>query len=184
MPNKTPYRSLRSRIVEVLLRTLVPFFGVGLLAGGLVGVVNFAALPIVESVLSQSWQATEARVERLSVRPPAMPIPLPLDLIEVQYRYDFGSGSFVGRQFGPHGAVESRRVSQAFVASVDADAVVTIWIDPDKPERAVVRRDLNWHVVALALPALMFCVFGGLMVMIGMMMWNDRPAVLRWRKPE
>lgn len=184
MPNRVPRRSLRSRIVDALLRTLVPFAGAGLLAGGLVGVVNFAVLPVVESVFSRGWQATEARVERLSVSPPAIPIPLQLDLVEVQYRYDFGGDSFVGRQFGPHGSLESRRVSQAFMASVDAGAVVTIWVDPDEPGRAMVRRDLNWNVVALALPALLFCFVGGLMVMIGMMTWNDRPAVMRWRRPD
>ncbi|HRQ47899.1 MAG TPA: DUF3592 domain-containing protein [Rhodocyclaceae bacterium] len=184
MPNTVPRRSLRSRIVDILLRTVVPIVGIGLLACGLVGMVNFAVLPIMESVLSRGWQQTEAQVESLSLRSPTVPIPLQLDLVELQYRYDFDNRSFVGQQFGPHGPLERRSSSQAFVARVETDAVITIWIDPGRPDRAMVHRDLNWHVVALALPALLFCFVGSMMVLIGMMTWNDRPAVLRRRRPE
>lgn len=184
MPHKAPRRSLRSRIVDILLRTLVPFLGVGLLAGGLVGVVNFAVLPVVESVFSRGWQVTEAHVESLSIRSPTIPIPLQLDLVDVRYRYDFEDRSFVGQQFGPHGPLESRSASRAFMESVETDAVITIWLNPHRPAHAMVHRDLNWNVVLLALPALVFCFFGSMMILIGMMTWNDRPAVLRRRRSE
>ncbi len=182
MPHKASRPPLRSRILEILLRTLLPFFGVALLAGGLVGVVTFAFLPLTDSLLSRNWEPIQARVESVGVRAPSVAIPLALDLVEVNYRYDFEGQSYVGQRFGPHGLLESHKASLAFVASVQADPLITIWIDPDRPESAMVHRDLNWNVVALSLPALVFCFLGALMVMTGMVIWNDRRSVLRRRK--
>lgn len=180
---QAPPRPLRSRLLDIALRALVPFVGIVLLATGLVGIVSFAILPVIESVSSRTWASTQARVEMVDIRKPAITIPLPVDLVELRYHYEFDRRPFVGQQFGPHGLLDNRKSARAFLADVEADPVITIWVDPDNPARAMVHREINWAVVALCLPALLFSAIGGLMVLIGMMIWNDRRSVLRRFRP-
>ncbi|HRP96431.1 MAG TPA: DUF3592 domain-containing protein, partial [Rhodocyclaceae bacterium] len=73
----------------------------------------------------------------------------------------------------------SRPRSRLFAESAAPGASITVWVDGANPARAMVHRDLNWRLIALSLPALLLCGVGFLMVLVGMMIWNDRRSLLR-----
>jgi len=173
--------SLRLRIIEVAVRTLLPLVGAGLLAAGLVGLVSFAVLPLVESFTTRNWVAVEARVDSVRVIPTGYIVPLPIDMIEVRYSYDYEGQRFESTRFGPHEGLESRKRTSKFVGDTNNNGVVRVWVDADDPMRATVLRDVNWVLVALALPALIFLALGLLLVLASMVIWNDRRSIFRDR---
>jgi hypothetical protein len=170
---------LRARVLDIVVRALLPFLGIAMLASGLVGVLTFGVLPLVESMTNRGWVPVEATVERASLAQTRVAIPLESAVIDLQYRYEFAGVPFTAAQYGPHAGLESRKRSQAFVEAVEPGSVIMVWVDRDDPARAMVRRDLNWQLMALSLPALVLCVVGFLMVLAGMMVWNDRRSMFR-----
>lgn len=171
--------SLRARVLDVAVRALLPLVGIAVLTSGLVGVLTFAVLPLVEALASRNWIPVQANVISVQVSRPHIVIPLPVDVVEVRYRYAFAEREYVATQFGPHGGLESRKKSRAFVDAAMPGATITIWGHARDPARAMVQRELNWQLVALALPALLLCGLGFLMVLAGMMIWNDRRSLFR-----
>lgn len=169
--------SLRLRIIEVAVRILLPVLAAGLLATGVVGVVSFAFLPLVDTVSTRHWVAVDARVESLRVIRTGYIVSLPLDLIKVSYSYEYDGERFESSRFGPHDGLESRRRSNQFAATVRADGALKVWVDAAKPARATVQRDLNWSLVALSMPALVFVALGLTLMLISMVIWNDRRSL-------
>jgi hypothetical protein len=171
--------SLRARMLDLAVRALLPLLGIAVLTSGLVGVLTFAVLPFVEVFASRNWIPVQASVVSAQVSPPRIVIPLPVDLVEVRYRYAFEEREYVATQFGPHGRLESRKKSRAFVDAAMPGTTITVWVHSRDPARAMVQRELNWQLIALALPALLLCGLGFLMVLAGMMIWNDRRSLFR-----
>lgn len=170
---------LRARVLDIAVRLLVPLVGIGLLTAGLVGVTTFAVLPFVEALASRNWVPVAASVENVELGPPRVAIPMALDVVSVRYHYEFDGRQYVATQFGPHGGLESHSRSLLFAESAAPGASITVWVDGANPARAMVHRDLNWRLIALSLPALLLCGVGFLMVLVGMMIWNDRRSLLR-----
>lgn len=173
--------SLRLRIIEVAVRTLLPVVGAGLLAAGLVGLVSFALLPLVDSLTTRNWVAVEARVDSVGVTPTGFIVPLPFDLIEVRYSYTYEGQHFESARFSPHEGLESRKRTKKFVADASENGSVRVWVDADDPTRATVLRNVNLTLVALSLPALVFLILGLLLVLASMLIWNDRRLLFRDR---
>lgn len=169
--------SLRLRIVEMAVRTLLPVVGAGLLAAGLVGLVSFALLPLIESFTTRNWVAVEARVDRVAVTPTGFIVPLPFDLIEVRYSYEYEGQRFESTRFGPHGGLETRKRTSLFVVDARKNGLVRVWVDADNPMRAAVLRDVNWILVMFSLPALVFLFLGLTLVLASMIIWNDRRPI-------
>jgi hypothetical protein len=173
--------SLRLRIIEVAVRTLLPVLGAGLLAAGLVGLVSFALLPLIESFTTRNWVAVEACVDSVRVIPTGYIVPMPFDLIEVRYSYDYEGQQFESTRFGPHDGLESRKRTSKFVGDASKNESVRIWVDADEPTRATVLRDVSWTLVALSLPALVFLMLGLFLVLVSMLIWNDRRSLFSHR---
>ncbi len=181
MTRKLSSLPLRLRIVEFLIRLLLPLVGVGLLAAGLVGVVSFALLPLAEAFTTRNWVAVEARVEDMRRESLGMVVPLPIDRVVLRYSYTRDGQRFESSHFGPQRGLNTRRRSAEFLARVGSDPRLTVWVDANSPDRATVQRRLNWVLVALALPALAFGFLGAMMVLASMMLWNDRRSLFRRR---
>lgn len=171
--------TLRARLLDIAVRALLPFLGIGVLTSGLVGLLTFGVLPLVELLSGRAWMSVEATVESVSVSQPRVAIPLDLDIIELRYHYEYAGTLFTSMQFGPHGGLENRTKSRAFLDTAEPGAAITVWVDLDNPQHAMVNRDLNWGLIALSLPALLLCAIGFLMVLAGMLVWNDRRSMFR-----
>lgn len=171
--------SWRVRAVDIALRALVPMLGIGLLTTGLVGFTTFALLPLAEAFGSRHWLPVKASVQSVALAPPRLSIPVMVDVVSVRYEYEFQGRHYVATQFGPHGGLESRSRSRQFAEQAAPGAPITVWVDSARPDRAMVHRDLNWRLVALSLPALLFIGVGVLLVLLGMLIWNDRRSLLR-----
>lgn len=175
-PNAT---TLRLKIVEIALRVLLPLAGILLLSAGVVGVLSFGILPLVERAGAAEWRSAPATVTHHEVVSAVRVLPVPVDRIELRYRYAIDGRQFEGSQYGVHRGLESRDRSQAFIGSVQAQPQIAIWFHPDDPGRAMVRRDLNWRLFAYTIPALAMALVGGMLVLTSMLVWNDRRSIFR-----
>ena len=175
-PNAT---TLRLKAVEIALRVLLPLAGILLLSAGVVGVMTFGVLPLFERTGTGDWQSVRATViEHRSVAA-VRALPLPVDRIELRYRYVFDGQQYEGSNYGAHHGLESRDRSQTFIASVQAQPQIAVWVDPYDPGRAMVRRELNWRLFAYSVPALAMALVGAMLVLTSMLVWNDRRSLFR-----
>ena len=171
--------TLRLRIVEIALRVLLPLAGMLLLSAGVVGVLSFGVLPLAERAGTADWQSARATVTEHRVVSAVRALPVPVDRVEIRYRYTVDGRQFEGSQYGVHRALESRERSLAFSAMVQAQPQIAIWVHPTDPGHAMVRRDLNWRLVAYTVPALAMALVGGMLVLTSMLVWNDRRSMFR-----
>jgi hypothetical protein len=175
-PNATTWRL---RTVEIALRVLLPLAGILLLSAGVVGVLTFGVLPLFERAGAGDWQSVRATVTDHRAVAAARALPLPVDRLELRYRYVIDGQQFEGSNYGAHRGLESRDRSQAFIATVESQPQITVWVDPGDPRRALVRRDLNWRLFAYTIPAMAMVLVGAMLVLTSMLVWNDRRSMFR-----
>lgn len=171
--------TLRLRIVEIALRVLLPLAGILLLSAGVVGTLSFGILPLVERAGAANWQSARATVIEHRAVPAVRALPVPVDRIEIRYRYTIDGRQFEGSQYGAHRGLESRERSLAFITTVQAQPQIAIWVHPVDPARAMVRRNLNWRLIAYTVPALAMTLVGSMLVLTSMLVWNDRRSMFR-----
>lgn len=173
--------SLRLRVAEFVIRLLLPLFGVGLLAAGLVGVVNFLLVPLADLFVTRDWVVVEARVESVRTEPLSKWLPLPVNRMVLRYSYMHDGQRYECGHYGPQQGLETRKRSNAFLSEVTSEPTIRVWLDPSSPDRATVQRQMSWALAALALPALALGFLGAMMVLASMMLWNDRRSLFRRR---
>ena len=168
---------IRSWLVEVLFRLCLPVCGAGLLAAGVVGVVTFALVPLNHWNQARAYVPVAAIVEHVQVMPLRRRLPLPLDYVELRYRYEIDGQTYRASRYGPHGGLVGRTELANFTEAVHEFPSVRIWVHPLRAERAMVARGLHWPVVGLAIPALVMCFLGAIMVLVSMLIWNHPKAL-------
>lgn len=169
--------SLRVRCTAFCLRLGVPLVGVILFTLGLLGLLSFGLLPVLESLHMRAWLAVPAQLEAVSVRPHATPLLPPFDTLEVVYRYELDGVQRSGRRYDVHDGRALASDAGMIAGQLRTEGKLRVWVDPDEPANAVIRRDPRWGVIVFALPALAMMVAGGLMLFVGMVAWNGRGAL-------
>ncbi|ANQ86944.1 DUF3592 domain-containing protein [Azoarcus olearius] len=169
--------SLRQYLLEALLRAAVPLVGVSLLVAGVLGVVSFGVLPMVDAMRSRQWLPVEARLEWVRAEPAAPMRIRPLPAIRVSYQYSYGGADYVGRRTDLHHGLNTPAAVARRLSEVRESEPLVAWVNPAAPEQAMLDRSIHVAVVVLALPSALLALVGGLAVFLGMVAWND------WRLP-
>jgi len=91
----------------------------------------------------------------------------------VRYRYTVDAESFVGSRYDLHKGVGYHRALKAVLGGMVVGQPVTAWIDPGDPRKVVLERSLNWGLLAMALPFAAIALLGGLLLLGGMVAWNQ-----------
>lgn len=175
-PNAT---TLQLRAVEIALRILLPLAGILLLSAGMVGVLSFGVFPLLDRSGTGEWQSVRAVVTDHRAVAAVRALPIPVDRVELRYRYEIDGRQYEGSRYGAHQGLETRDRSLSFIAAVQSEPQITVWVDPDDASRAMVRRDLNWRLFAYLVPALAMMLVGGMLVLTSMLVWNDRRSIFR-----
>lgn len=161
----------------MLARVLLPLFGMALVTTGLLGVLSFAVLPLVDLLRTQNWVAVPATVESVSRRPPRTPLHPPLDSLEISYRYSLNGSTHHGARFDLQEGLYDAQAAGATVAELSGSPAITVWVNPAAPDQAIAHRELRWPLFLLALPALVLLVIGVAMVYRGMLAWTGGRAM-------
>lgn len=174
------YRARTFPTVRIAVCTFLPLLGVVLLVSGLLGVVSFGVLPILDMLRTRAWVPVPAAVEEVSLRVPNWPVKPPLEALDIRYRYEHAGTAHQGVRYDPHGGLLSAQAGRATIAGLQATPAITVWMNPVAPAQAIVHRDVRWQVLALALPSLALALGGGVMIYWGMVAWTreePEPAV-------
>lgn len=158
------------------MRTLLPCVGVLILISGVLCIVSFALVPVGEYAMARSWVQTEAKVERFEYQARGRGLSWLFPYVEMRYRYVLDDTEYVGQKLGFHGGVERdvKRIDE-LSAKLKPGETIPVWVDAKDPARSVASRELDWHLVALAIPGLAFCAVGVLLVVVGMISWTGKP---------
>ncbi|MGV3572173.1 MAG: DUF3592 domain-containing protein [Ramlibacter sp.] len=139
-------------------------FAVGFGAGGIFGGV----LPLLEITGNawsvRSWQAVPGQVLEVEIETGQRR----LVTTEVRYRYTFGGMEYessrigIGKAGGDSVGSWQRRWYNRLSDARANGRPVTVWVDPKRPHRAVLDREIRWGMVIFHIPfALLFTAIGG-----------------------
>lgn len=158
------------------MRTLLPCLGVLILISGVMCIVSFALMPVGEYTLARNWVQAQAKIERFEYRAHGRGLSWLFPHVEMRYRYELDNTEYVGGQLGFHGGVE-RDVSRIdeLSAKLKPGETIPVWVDAANPGRSVASREIDWHLVALAIPGFALCAVGILLVVVGMISWTRKP---------
>lgn len=176
MPPTDSHRFSRGQLVDIAMRTLLPCVGMLILISGVLCIVSFALVPVGEYTLARNWVEAQAKVERFEYQPRGKGLSWPFPHVEMRYRYVLDDTEYVGQQVGFHGGVErdATRID-ALSAKLRPGETIPVWVDAADPRKSVASREIDWQLVALAIPGIAFCAIGVLLVVLGMMSWNGKP---------
>lgn len=176
MPSSDSFRLSRGQLVDLAMRTVLPCVGVFILISGVLCIVSFALVPMGDYALARGWVQAEARVEHFKHQARGRGLSWPFPHIDMRYRYVLDNTEYVGEKLGFHGGVErdEKRIDE-LSATLKPGRTIPVWVDPENPRRSVASRELDWHLVALAIPGLAFCAIGVLLVVVGMLSWTGKP---------
>lgn len=176
MPSSERFEFSRRHLVDLAMRTLLPCFGVLILISGVLCIVSYALLPVGEYTLARTWVQAPAKVERFEHRAHGRGLSWVFPQVEMRYRYVFDNTEYVGNKLGFHGGVE-RDVSriEELAAKLKPGETIPVWVDAGNPRRSVASREIDWHLVALAIPGFALCAVGVLLVVVGMVSWTGKP---------
>ncbi len=133
---------------------------------GLAGLGIFAGLVVPKAldwVAMRSWQATPAEVLHSRVRSHSGDDGTTYS-VDLFYRYTVGNREYRSNRYGLVGGSSSgRKGKQAVVAAHPRGSTLTVFVDPAKPWRAVVKRDPGWAALLALFPLPFMAIgFGGL----------------------
>jgi hypothetical protein len=175
---------MKSKIATILFALI---FALGFGAGGLFGMTSLVS-HVWGGIRAGSWQpataiVTEASLERSGKRGTRA---------KARYTYEIGGKRYEGTRVGlVEGADNIGDWQQAqfaqLVGARQSGQPIQIWVDPHRPERAIVNRDIRWGLVLFMIP------FAVLFPLISLGAWwviyrtvrapagefSDAPAILR-----
>lgn len=163
----------------IAIRVGLPLIGVALLMTGLLGVVSYAVLPTIDALRARDWQPVEATVQSVSLVPAVSELHPPLDTVEIRYTYKVDGAEHAGLRFDPHGGQYAQPEASEVFSKLKTTPQITVWVNPDDANDAMVLAELRVPVVLLAVPAFGLALVGGLLLFTGMLAWNHNR--LSWR---
>lgn len=178
-PNEQLSSSLSSALILFAVRVGLPLVGLALLMTGLLGVVSYGVLPVIDAARSRDWKPVEATVESVALSPPVSSLHPQLETVEIRYEYFIDGEVHAGSRYDPHGGQYAIPESSEVLASLKTSPRITVWVDPDDPQDAMVLRAVRLPVLLFAVPALGLALVGGVMLFVGMLSWNHNR--LTWR---
>lgn len=174
---------LKQYMLEAVIRVALPLLGVVLMVAGLLGVVSFGVVPMLDAMRSRQWTPVVATLDWARIEPATVARNRPLPALAVRYSYRYGGVDFVGRRNDLHYGLDTPSAVQARLRQVEDGRALTAWVNPAAPEQAMLDRSLHWGVLLLSIPAALVALIGGLLVFGGMVAWNDWRPLWR-RQPE
>lgn len=171
--------SLKLNLIEGGIRVVLPLLGVAMLAAGIFGLMSFTVQPLYEAMQTRQWVAVPARLESASVDAASYLTSRPLPALAVRFRYQYGSREYVGDRYDLHQGFERRSVIERNLALLRSGESLTAWVNSEEPSQAVLVRSLNWPLLTMGIPFAVVALVGGLLLLGGMVAWNQAPAVRR-----
>lgn len=178
-PNEQLSSPLSSALNLFAVRVGLPLIGLALLMTGLLGVVSYGVLPVIDAARSRDWKPVEAMVESVALSPAVPGFRPQLETLEIRYGYIVDGEVHAGTRYDPHAGQYPIPESSEVLASLKTSPRITVWVDPDEPQDAMVLRAVRLPVMLFAVPALGLALVGGLMLFVGMLSWNHNR--LTWR---
>lgn len=178
-PNEQLSSPLSSALILFAARVGLPLIGLALLMTGLLGVVSYGVLPILDAARSNDWQPVEASIESVALSPAVPGFHPQLETVEIRYAYTVDGEVRAGTRYDPHGGQYAMPQGAEVLASLKTSPRITVWVDPEEPQDAMVLRGVRLPVLLFAVPALGLALAGGLMLFVGMLSWNHNR--LTWR---
>ncbi len=172
-----PHIPFKLRLFEAAIRVVLPVVGIALLVFGLMGVVSFAAMPLLEAVRCRQWVPVSAQLERVEVLSPDFVHNRPLPMLTVRYRYRYENTDFTSDRHDLHHGLDTTDGMSMRLVQLNDSPSITAWVNPNIPEQSMLERSLHWSVLVLALPSGLLVLVGAILVFAGMVAWND------WRPP-
>ncbi|MDO9598660.1 MAG: DUF3592 domain-containing protein [Azoarcus sp.] len=171
--------SLKLFLLESTIRVVFPLLGVVLLVSGLFGVISFGALPLVDAMRSRQWTPVPATLESARIAPAQILRNRPLPALEVRFHYQFGGMDLVGNRYDLHYGFDHRGALEASMARLPAGTELVAWVNPHSPDQVMLQRSLNWPLLALVIPFGAIGLTGGLLLLGGMVGWNEARPLQR-----
>lgn len=171
-PSEQLSPSLIATFGALVIRVGLPLIGVALLMTGLLGVVSYAVLPLLDTLRARDWQPVGATVESVSVIPAVSRLRPALDTVEIRYTYTVAGAARTGVGFDPHGGQYAQPEAGEVLSKLKTSPQITVWVNPDDANEALVLTGVRLPVVLLAVPAFGLALVGGLLLFTGMLAWN------------
>jgi hypothetical protein len=130
------------------------------LAGGGFASWNLGGAPLWQVWKSRHWQPVTATLEDVTLTPMGAQ---GVHLV-ARYRYAFGGRSYTGGRYGPHLWMDNAEALRSAYGDLLFRRRAQVWVNPARPEEALLSREPHWSVVALALPALGVMSIGGVLL--------------------
>lgn len=171
--------SLKLLIVDGAIRVVFPLMGIVLLVSGLFGAITFGVQPLYEAMQTRQWHPVPATLEMARIEPADILHNRPLPAVKVRFHYRVGERDYVGTRYDLHQGVGFKRMVERMLAELGAGSAVTAWVNPNEVEQALMVRSLNWPVLAVALPFAGVALLGGILLLVGMVAWNQAGPLRR-----
>lgn len=154
---------------------MMPFFALFLLAGCAAFYLT-TVRPVRGYLAARSWPETACTVlESRVAEHPDSDGGSSTYSVEVVYTYSFGGRDYRSDRYGFLGGSSSGyQRKAAIVASYPPGSRVSCWVDPDHPEKAVLKREPSWEWLVGLIP-LVFIAIGG-----GGILWTVRAGRVPW----
>lgn len=176
--------SLKVHLIEGGIRVVFPLLGIFFLVAGIFGAISFGVQPLYEAMQTRQWVEVPAVLESVRIEPPDILHNRPLPALMVRFRYQHGSKEYVGSRYDLHQGAERRGVVEANYRELNASQAVTAWVNPQMPSQALLVRSLSLPLLAMSVPFAALALLGGVLLLGGMVAWNQAPAHVRARRRE
>jgi hypothetical protein len=121
------------------------FFG-----GGALSAWQLGGAPLRDAWRSRNWQQVTATLEDVALSDmSAQGVKL-----TVIYRYRVDDREYQGNRYGPHVWMDNADAQREAYADLLYRRRTQAWVNPARPEEALLNRDVHWSVALMALPAL------------------------------
>lgn len=168
-----PRVALKLYLLEAILRIVFPLLGTALLVAGVSGVIHFGILPLLDAMQSRQWEAVEAKVVSVQTVPADLIYNRPLPRLEVSFQYEHAGVTLLASRYDLHYGFDHKEALVRKRADLAPGASVTAWVNPKAPGEAMLERSINWPLLALMVPYAAIALVGGLLLLGGMVAWND-----------
>jgi hypothetical protein len=144
------------------------FFAAGFGIGGLIAGIKPLIQTARQALEVKSWQAVQGKVDDVELVRKRGSKGSTLYSVRASYSYDFSGRQFSGSRVGLVEGSSSDNIGnwhQAWYDNLKAakenGRLITVWVNPMQPEKALLVREIRWDQVMLHLPfALIFTAAG------------------------
>jgi hypothetical protein len=120
------------------------------LGGGTLSAWQLGAAPLWDAWRSRNWPSVAATLEDVALsHMSAQGVKL-----AVVYRYRVNGREYQGSRYGLHVWMDNADAQREAYGDLLYRRRIQAWVNPDRPEEALLNREIHWSVALMALPAL------------------------------